>query len=343
MQIILKIHMLKKIHIQIKKLNNMKKNHLKPIFLTKHLNQKMNHLLLNNNQIDNLQNGCFTGLLKLKQLELQKNDISAIEEGAFDFLFNLDNLDLSSNQIKTWKNNTFNKIVDGKVRPLLINLQKLSMDKNKINRIEKNAIFGLLKLKKLSLRYNFIHTLADTAFQSSLTLEDLDVSNNRIGIINPKTFAHLGKFKSINLSNNLILCGCETKDGLSNLSKETKLIGNCVTPAIFSDKSIKNFKEHIDPCLENGKCSNDLARCNCNIQYEGEACEKLKPKCQIFKCQNGGVCSQTGGKHVCICTGKYKGEWCEKKIPKPNNNSNILKTNFQLVVFTLLLTTKIFM
>jgi hypothetical protein len=66
-------------------------------------------------------------------------------------------------------------------------------------------------------------------------------------------------------------------------------------------------------CL--GTCNETLNRtfvCHCQIDWEGDHCERIVNYCKNVTCQNNGVCRSLLGDYLCECLGdSYSGRHCE--------------------------------
>ncbi|XP_023336526.1 leucine-rich repeats and immunoglobulin-like domains protein 3 isoform X1 [Eurytemora carolleeae] len=112
------------------------------------------NLDLENNLLTLIQDGVFAGNSKLTILNLGYNRISSISEGGFRNLKNLQILELNRNYLTE---------LPPALRAL-INLEKITLAKNLIERIEENILQYCSKLEQLELAGNPIHFYHQDAF-----------------------------------------------------------------------------------------------------------------------------------------------------------------------------------
>ena len=128
-------------------------------------------LLLNNNNISNIENGCFD-LPHLQSLVLTNNFLSVIDSGTFRSSKNLQRLWLDGNKIMRIEKGSFGS---------LKNLCKLVMSSNPIKRLENGALHGLLQKRgcHVKLKYVPIEVIHGGVFAG-----DADSSFDRLSEIN---------------------------------------------------------------------------------------------------------------------------------------------------------------
>ncbi|XP_023336527.1 leucine-rich repeat-containing G-protein coupled receptor 6 isoform X2 [Eurytemora carolleeae] len=136
------------------------------------------NLDLENNLLTLIQDGVFAGNSKLTILNLGYNRISSISEGGFRNLKNLQILVLEENQLTSIQESVFihtqnililelNRNYLTELPPALralINLEKITLAKNLIERIEENILQYCSKLEQLELAGNPIHFYHQDAF-----------------------------------------------------------------------------------------------------------------------------------------------------------------------------------
>ncbi|KAE8629274.1 hypothetical protein XENTR_v10000419 [Xenopus tropicalis] len=104
-------------------------------------------LILNNNKINELNNGSFEGLSFLERLDLRNNLISSIEPGAFLGLVSLKRLDLANNRIGCLNADIFKG---------LTNLAKLNLSGNMFSSLAQGTFVNLVSLKSLEFQTDFL-------------------------------------------------------------------------------------------------------------------------------------------------------------------------------------------
>ncbi|XP_027894456.1 adhesion G protein-coupled receptor A3 isoform X1 [Xiphophorus couchianus] len=104
-------------------------------------------LILNNNKIQELRNGAFSGLSTLEKLDLRNNLISHIEPGAFLGLKTLKKLDLSNNSISC---------LNGDVFRGLESLSRLILSGNMFSSLAQGMFDRLVSLKALEFQTPYL-------------------------------------------------------------------------------------------------------------------------------------------------------------------------------------------
>ncbi|XP_014886501.1 adhesion G protein-coupled receptor A3 [Poecilia latipinna] len=104
-------------------------------------------LILNNNKIQELRNGAFSGLSTLEKLDLRNNLISRIEPGAFLGLKTLKKLDLSNNSISC---------LNGDVFKGLDSLSRLNLSGNMFSSLAQGMFDRLVSLKALEFQTPYL-------------------------------------------------------------------------------------------------------------------------------------------------------------------------------------------
>jgi Leucine-rich repeat (LRR) protein len=162
----------------------------------------LTYLSLDRNMIQNIGHDDFSGLgqsIRLMSISLAENQIYNIDGRAFDPVHQIIALSLQNNFLKTLKSkndqvpflrplkklkslfltgNGITTVADGDLTAL-VELKELSLDQNKIEKIDKNAFRGL-KLKKLFLNENALYYLNVGTFDdlNPDELEIIDLSGN---------------------------------------------------------------------------------------------------------------------------------------------------------------------
>lgn len=112
------------------------------------------------------------GLKKLTFLDLRNNQIEAIEENSFDDL---------------------------------IELEILTMSKNKVKFLDENLFLNVQKLKYLDFSINSFNKLDAKFFKKLIKLEKLDLYGNSLKIIDKNLIESLSELKCINFKSNFCI------------------------------------------------------------------------------------------------------------------------------------------
>ncbi|XP_071086978.1 leucine-rich repeat-containing protein 24-like [Haliotis cracherodii] len=125
---------------------------------------------LSNNKLTQLSSGVFNKYTSLERLYLRNNQISKLDNETFSKLIRLKNLDLSSNHFARVPVEALN----------LPELSLLSLQGNRLTRIENRAFAGLQVLKILHLNGNHINSIQTDAFEGLQYLQILELQNNAL-------------------------------------------------------------------------------------------------------------------------------------------------------------------
>jgi len=125
---------------------------------------------LRGNNITVIKADDFIGLRKLEHLYLNDNEIQVIEPGAFSALKNLKLLQLYGNGLREIRDDMFAG---------LYNLRNLYIYQNKIRTISPNAFADLSKLKRLDMWNNQIDFISSQMLDPLINLKELRMENNR--------------------------------------------------------------------------------------------------------------------------------------------------------------------
>jgi Leucine-rich repeat (LRR) protein len=170
-----------------------------------------------------------SGDLKTVKYLILENYIENLTDEETEFIFReLKNLDLVNTDLKEFPQIIFR----------MINLEKLWLDHNKINKIP-HKIERLKKLRQLSLWDNQIDYLPDSIGKLA-NLEELFLLNNKIQEI-PNSIKNLNQLKMINLSMNKIKNGIEPLFRLSKLEK-LELSNNLINKIPKISENSKSLK-----------------------------------------------------------------------------------------------------
>ncbi|KAL4238543.1 Toll-like receptor 5 [Mactra antiquata] len=179
-------------------------------------NTSITTLNLNNNKIQSLPNGVFSGLNKLLHLDLTSCSIHETNDESFKGLDKLSILILNNNRLQDVPNNLPRTLInlymdknqitmiEDNVFANLVNLQELRVRDNQILTLKQNSFFGLVNLSKLKLNYNNIATIPSQLFDSMVHLLSLDLSNNNLIQVqySKDRFSSLGSLLYFSLANN---------------------------------------------------------------------------------------------------------------------------------------------
>ncbi|XP_060524278.1 toll-like receptor 7 [Cylas formicarius] len=197
---------LKEIHLQ----NNSLYSLAKGLF---HRLEQLLVLDLSGNQLtsNHVDNGTFSGLIRLIVLNLSHNALTRIDGRSFKDLFFLQILDLRNNSIGFIEDNAFLP---------LYNLHTLNLAENRLNTIGPQLFNGLYVLSKLTLNNNLIVNIDARAFQNCSDLKELDLSSNALSQV-PDAIHELAFLKTLDLGENQI---SEFRNGsFKNLNQLTGL------------------------------------------------------------------------------------------------------------------------
>ncbi|XP_058065695.1 toll-like receptor 7 [Anopheles bellator] len=150
---------------------------------------------LQGNQIYELPRGLFHRLEQLLVLDLSRNQLSShhVDNGTFSGLIRLVVLNLAHNALTR---------IDAKTFKELYFLQILDLRNNSIGYIEDNAFLPVYNLHTLNLAENRLHTLDDRLFNGLFVLAKLTLNNNLISIVEPNVFRNCSDLKELDLSSN---------------------------------------------------------------------------------------------------------------------------------------------
>ncbi|GFS07967.1 leucine-rich repeats and immunoglobulin-like domains protein 2 [Elysia marginata] len=157
---------------------NLKNNRIHTIEDNSLMAASLKTLYLNNNKIKNIA-GKFKFLSGLQSLNLEVNNIESLERSSLQGLTNLESLFLASNAITHISDDAFyhTKLL----RSIgLGGLRTLSLQRNKIESLERSSLQGLINLEYLFLVSNAITHISDDAFYYTKRLHTIGLGGNRI-------------------------------------------------------------------------------------------------------------------------------------------------------------------
>lgn len=151
-----------------------------------------------NNKLEVLPKDLFSNSKELRELHLQNNSLYSLEQGLFHRLEQLLVLDLSGNQLTSGH-------IDAGTFNGLIRLIVLNLSHNALTRIDSSMFKDLYFLQILDLRNNSIGFIEDNALLALYNLHTLNLAENRLNTIEPLLFNGLFVLSKLTLNNNLIV------------------------------------------------------------------------------------------------------------------------------------------
>ena len=173
----------------------------------KNLN-KLIHLSVQTNNINNIKNYTFMDLNELIYLVLSKNNITHIESGAFAGLYYLKILNLAYNSILVLHTDTFN-IMNRLGNSLVKNITFINLYTNRL-KVIKSRLFVFDKMESIDLSYNQITTIENNAFSIN-NIDSILLLGNRLSSIDEFVFNTLNIKLLLDVYNNTITCNCELR------------------------------------------------------------------------------------------------------------------------------------
>ena len=153
---------------------------------------EVSRLDLSYQRIDALDDGDFTGLVKLNKLSLRSNPIGSVPAGTFRDLLTLRELDLYNTGLTT--------VPDGITG--LSSLELLDLGYNEIERIHRDSFSGLSQLDSLRLYGNRIAALPDGFLADLAQLDSLYLYGNRIADLRKEAWEGPLDLRELYLSEN---------------------------------------------------------------------------------------------------------------------------------------------
>ncbi|NP_001116821.1 18 wheeler precursor [Bombyx mori] len=158
----------------------------------------MRVLNISHNRLHTLPEGLFVNARELREIYLNDNSIYELARGIFHRLEQLIVLDISSNQL------TSNHIDDGTFLGL-IRLIVLNLSNNALTRVDGKTFKDLFVLQILNLKNNSIGYIEDNAFLPLYNLHTLNLAENRLHTIDENLFNGLFVLSKLTLNNNLLV------------------------------------------------------------------------------------------------------------------------------------------
>lgn len=205
---------------------------------------------LSGNQLSShhIDNGTFSGLIRLIVLNLAHNALTRIDAKTFRDLYFLQILDLRNNSIGFIEDNTFLP---------LYNLHTLNLAENRLHTINDELFDGLFVLSKLTLNNNLISSIESSAFKNCSDLKELDLSTNQLQDI-PSAIQNLSMLRTLDLGENQIteinIGAFRNLNQLTGLRLIDNQIGN-ITKEMFTDLprlSVLNLAKNRIQLIERG-------------------------------------------------------------------------------------------
>lgn len=227
--------------------------HNKLFDIPRGLFHKLEQLLildLSGNQLSShhIDNGTFSGLIRLIVLNLAHNALTRIDAKTFRDLYFLQILDLRNNSIGYIDDNTFLP---------LYNLHTLNLAENRLHTINDDLFNGLFVLSKLTLNNNLISIIEIHAFRNCSDLKELDLSTNQLQDV-PMAIQNLTMLRTLDLGENQIaeiaIGSFKNLNQLTGLRLIDNQIGN-ITKEMFVDMprlSVLNLAKNRIQSIERG-------------------------------------------------------------------------------------------
>ncbi|XP_076766740.1 uncharacterized protein LOC143433328 [Xylocopa sonorina] len=160
------------------------------------LGESLLRLDLSGNELFHMEDGAFSGLVRLLLLNISRNDLARFNSDVFKGAYNLLQLDLSTNFLREFPSVALRHSSY---------LKFLNVSNNLIGEIEQAHLSSLKELQVLDLSRNNIGRLGINTFSSQSELTRLDLSLNALRTIEESSFDGLTKLKWLSLRDNNIL------------------------------------------------------------------------------------------------------------------------------------------
>ena len=188
-----------------------------------------------------LVNGTFRGLRNLNHLSLNDNQIESIHPKAFHGLKKLETLQLNGNRLGGKGYKHFNIPSETK------SLRTLDLGNNRLEFIPSSHLTLHTQLEKLILHYNRITFLDGGSLHTLRKLDTLDLSRNDIMELVQDSFDGLQKLRNLDLGGNPFLCTCNLKGFVDWLrTAELELSSNskhmCLGPQDMRGTLLTDFR-----------------------------------------------------------------------------------------------------
>ena len=150
---------------------------------------------LEDDNIQSLKPGDFSGLTALDKLWLNDNALTSLPAGVFSDLEALKSLDLHDNALSALPDDVFSGLTE---------LTYLSLSGNALSALLDDVFSGLTKLTYLSLSRNALSALPDDVFSDLTALESLYLSRNTLSALPDDVFSDLTALTYLSLSRNAL-------------------------------------------------------------------------------------------------------------------------------------------
>eukprot|EP00090_Calanus_glacialis_P001319 TRINITY_DN10922_c0_g1_i1.p1 TRINITY_DN10922_c0_g1~~TRINITY_DN10922_c0_g1_i1.p1 ORF type:complete len:520 (+),score=84.95 TRINITY_DN10922_c0_g1_i1:323-1882(+) len=179
----------------------------------------LKHLVLSNNKIQDVPTMAFRQLRELDHINLGQNNISVIKDGAFWGLSKVTRLTLYDNKIHKIHSDAFDGLTKDLLRLSLVrnhlteipkealgplkNLNQLNLSENKIAKILPKSFQGMDKLDTLAMNHNLLTNIEEGNFEGMPRLTSLALDYNKIEHIHSEAFRGLeGNLQSLSITHN---------------------------------------------------------------------------------------------------------------------------------------------
>lgn len=157
-------------------------------------------LSLNNNNIKGLRNGWLSRYRQLRSLSCANNDLKMVESDVFRHSLQLESLNLAENDLRPGDGHT------GQSLRFLSQLKVLDLSGNFISEdMASELLQNLTSLERLSLSRNLLFRLDDSIFSNLHQLKELNLERNHLYEIDG-AFQNLNNLQRLNIAFNLIPC-----------------------------------------------------------------------------------------------------------------------------------------
>lgn len=151
---------------------------------------KLRTLILDRNEIADIEDHSFRGLISLFDLRLKENRLRIVRNQTFVGLPSLAFLDLAKNQIETIEEGAFDFQM----------LEVLYLGENKLKSLSDDLFSHLRNIQLITLNQNEFERIGQSLYGVS-TLEHIFLNNNRIGDINLTAIAQMRRLRYLQLEN----------------------------------------------------------------------------------------------------------------------------------------------
>ncbi|KAL2085556.1 hypothetical protein ACEWY4_018876 [Coilia grayii] len=157
-------------------------------------------LSLNNNQIERLRNGWLSRYTQLRSLSFANNGLEVVESNIFKDSHYLEDLNLAENSLHPYDGQT------GQSLRFLSQLKVLDLSGNSITEdMATELLQNLTSLERLSLSRNFLSRLDGSIFSHLHQLKELNLERNQLYEID-RAFDSLHNLQRLNLAFNYLPC-----------------------------------------------------------------------------------------------------------------------------------------